>query len=624
MNSMVEKVLRGTHLKTSLLGFALLALSLVPGSGCRVFRRTVSVGDMDAPPRILLPSEPSFEQRQAAEELAAWLNQAYGFGLRPEIVSEYPDANTEEAFLFLVGMAPGSQFDLAAGNSLRYRIDGDRVYFHAGQGGGLDGRSQADSDLSLAVYRFLTREMGFRWFSPNPRDRYFPPVPRRLPKSLSYGFAPVFITVRRDLSDLSAFKDSIPENLAWSDRQRGKTGERRRLWLRRLGVVVREAEEPGAGTANMAAGARPLQGARDIEDRVCREYFFPGDEAAWFADFKSGGGETTAVAPGCFDWGLSGFADYGGIRSLLNPDLDFDQLLDEFTEGLGAAKKPVREYFDFWRQAAQAWRQSVGEGAVAGRFPAFYTEEKLRESGRLLLRAQAVPGLSGAARHRIESWRIGHEHLAGAFRAWKSLKKAGGADDLQAAWQLQEELMQMRRQMVGLLDFEPARLVARELARGDLLGWEFRRLATGLTPQLKFQGWRYRVESGEDEAGQAWSAPEPEGLDQWSKVQPQFKLDAGQAAWLVGVSQESISEDRRERARLLVWGLPCRSAVYFNGNLLRANDEMDAVVARHSVSFRLAEDDFREGARQVVAIRIADPCRFAPVRAAWLMSEQEE
>ena len=143
-------------------------------------------------------------------------------------------------------------------------------------------------------------------------------------------------------------------------------------------------------------------------------------------------------------------------KMLQNPDMDFDQVCEEFYSGYGAAKAEVKEYFEAVRRDGEAARSAFlandekldksqismpGPRAVQsyGR-----NESELKEKVAILERAlEKYPELDEAARNRLETLLLVAKHAVVTFRFCSAAEHY--ETDMQTFWNRSRELLEFRR-----------------------------------------------------------------------------------------------------------------------------------------------------------------------------------
>ncbi len=589
-----------------------LAVVLVLAGGCRVLSPPVEIGTAERPPRLILPADACPSVRQAAEELASLLELAYDLSLQPEEVDDLAGiADQNRRFCFFVGFAPPKNVPSLREDEFGYATTGDGVYLFGRPTEAWlsnDDISWAPPAIDLAVYRFLENEMGFRWLTLEPRGYYFPPTPSRLRRG-------ALVTIRARLVDWpeSMTEDAAPDNSGFSDWPGNQTKRElaaRRQWLRRFGVVVRRAPEHSV-----------ISGLKNR-----RELFFPGHEHRLLAEEKGKDRILSAaiMSGGSLDWGLADFARYAAAKTLAGESADWKEMLDDFV--LGMSSEPaasVRRYFEFWRDIAEEYRQKP-EGALPVPIFDLYTEDRLDQSEKWLLQAQGAPGLGTSARFRLESLRLGHQHLKLSRASWAALQRATEPPDLEEARQAARQLVQARRQIGALTNIDPVRLAANEAARGDLAGTEFHRESSGLTGVDRIDSWRVREHLRPAEQPTQWRQPDDIDWSAWRELQDvSFGIPAEPTAdrWFAATPAWQEGAVSPDQLYLLVWGWIPESEVYLNG--VRLSQEMpDERVTMASARLRIPADTLAEDHRQLLIIRPGESSVAVPARAVWLMSER--
>jgi len=585
--------------------------------------RYVTVSDA----MVLRPPHAAAGIAEASAELARHLELVLG---RPVPIREGTPAQWELggarpfAFILLDSWSASSW----SGNKpvpAGYSVGARAVWLTPGAG-----ERRADAILT-AVYAFLERECGVRWFAPG--DAWTVRLtsgPLRLRQTSVWvrrseaasrirvvleGAAPEAVT--------AAVGAGLPEEL----RPTPEIGRKRRAvfrtWLRRHGLAARPAPAKGTGpTVRLPSDlGLPLTSVATTRTAL--------DEVRTQLD---AGGTVDLLLPSP-SWDLSGPALYALVRGLERPDEPLETWIAEYSLAFGSGAFQVRQYFRYWRDRMmaavgthRAEVREMGWGDPTLGTYRFLGKELSRDDftkSAAFLHAAFDDGLGPNAKRRLEHLLLAHAHARLIATVLQNgIAAAATPEDLDTALEAARRLASFRREFRSDLRCCLPCLALRELRAGDVAGTLWRKLFDGVVPAVRLpEKWHFRVDPDERGASQEWQNLPWPALAKWPTLRTdrpwEFATgpiplpgDGGMAGY-DGSGWYATAFDVRPAWRgcpaFLILG-PSEDArtVYINGKrILESNPDATAGV---SLPLRIRIDPFftREALHQVVVIRLRD------------------
>ena len=176
-------------------------------------------------------------------------------------------------------------------------------------------------------------------------------------------------------------------------------------------------------------------------------------------------------------------------KMLQNPNMDFDQVCEEFYSGYGAAKAEVKEYFEAVRRDGETARytflangEKLDKSQISMPGPRALqaygrNEAELNEKVALLERAlEKHPELDEAARKRLETLLLVAKHAVVTFRFCSAAEHY--QTDMQTFWDRSQELLEFRKR--HWRDLPDCYSVLFRKWWGEVQQWKFLRRPAGI------------------------------------------------------------------------------------------------------------------------------------------------
>ncbi len=605
-------------------GWCFLAAPFAPSSAAmsRPSPRYVTVSDAV----VLRPPNAAPGFAEAARELARHLELVLG---RPVPVREGTPAqwalSGARPFAFILRDSPApSSWPTGGPTPAGYTVGRRSVWLMPGS----EPRGGADAILP-AVYTFLRRECGVRWFA--PEDAWTVRLtagPLRLRQtsvrvrpSEAAGRVRVVLEGPSPGTVGGAVRAGLPEELRPASGKEQKRRAAFRTWLRRNGLVGRPATAKAGHTVRLPPDfglpLTSLAACRGVLGEIRRQL--------------DSGGTVDVVLPSP-SWDLSGPTLYALVRGLRRPADPLETWVAEYSLAFGPGAFQVRQYFRWWwdrvTQAVQTHRAEIR--AMGWDDPTFGTYRFL--GGRLsrtdfvksaaFLHA-AFDGAPGPkARRRLEHLLLAHAHarlIATALR--DGIPTAATPDALDTALEAARRLSSFRREFHNELRCCLPCLALRELRAGDAVGTLWRKLFDGVIPLVRLPGeWHFRVDPDGRGTSQGWQRQSWPELAKWPSLRTDRPWEfaggpapfpgAGGMAGYDGTGWYATAFDVRPawrgRPAFLVLG-PAEDArtIYVNGKRVL---EWKPAAAGIPAPLRIRIDPFftGEALHQVIVVRVRD------------------